>query len=174
MGGFEYQIEVKNRYAAADREYLWLEKHGSGGAGEEEQLRLAFEKRERAREAYERAMSPLGLDDALDRLGGYFPLRLDGNKVQTDWNNAVEALRQSYISGYGGWVRQKVVADHPSLLERVTADRPYSRWEQYNEQLKERGWCLPGTDRRRVEPRYAAVFPGLLQEGGGSGSESGH
>jgi hypothetical protein len=158
VGGFEYQQAVRDRMLDTAR---WV--HGkmknipSGDTATMDALKNSLKI---AEEEYSFAMSPASLRVAQEKMGGYFPRRLDGTKVQMDRKGAEDALYQSYITGEGSHIRKKIMEKHGEIMQSITATTPTEIWQQYKEELRKRGWDVfrsPGDDAMSIDPT-ALVF----------------
>jgi hypothetical protein len=141
VGGFQWQKDAREAYHATVNHMAAMVKKlrpEDTESAKSLQRSLAV-----ASENYRYSLSPASLQDAVERMGGsYFPRHVDGGKVQSDRAGAVRALADSHVKSKGEWVRSQLAEKHGELLKNVTAEDPTDAWNQYQSQLKDRGWDI--------------------------------
>jgi hypothetical protein len=140
VGGFQWQKDARDAYySTRDHVAAMVKKLRPEDT---ESTKVLERSLSLATENYRHSLSPASLQDAAERMGGYFPRHVDGGKVQADRKGAVRALAESHVKSKGDWVRSQLAKDHVELLKNVTAGDPGEAWDQYLAQLKVRGWDI--------------------------------
>jgi hypothetical protein len=140
VGGFQWQKDARDAYYGTRDHVAAMAKKLR--PEDTESAKVLERSLSLATENYRHSLSPASLQDAAERMGGYFPRHVDGGKVQSDRKGAVRAFAESHVKSKGEWVRSQLAKDHVEMMENVTASDPTEAWDQYLAQLKDRGWDI--------------------------------